>query len=82
MTNPTPTTPTEPVEPTDEEMLEECAAIEVDRRLWVRTITAFLAGRARKTPDQSQAVQTASDLAAVAAYDRLARIFRSDDLME
>jgi hypothetical protein len=64
--------------PTADDVMKECAAVESERRLWVDTITLFLAGR-KRPEDPSSAVQTASDMATIAAYDRVARLMRSDD---
>jgi hypothetical protein len=68
----------EAVDPTPDQVMAQCVAIESEKRKWLRGITAFLAGQSHEQ-NPSSAVQTASDLASVAAYDRAARMLRSDD---
>jgi hypothetical protein len=66
------------VDPTPDDMMAQCVAIESERRRWLKGITAFVATRSHDS-DPSSAVQTAADMAMVAAYDRVARLMRGDD---
>jgi hypothetical protein len=66
------------VDPTPDQIMAQCVAIESEKRKWLRGITSFLAGRSREA-DPSSSVQTAADQATIAAYDRVARMLRSDD---
>ena len=70
---------TEPAQdPTPDDLIADCVRQGSEDRLWLRSVTAFIAGRSREL-DPSSAVQTASDLAHIAAYDRVSRLLRSDD---
>lgn len=64
-------------EPTADDMAAAILDLEMQRRLWVRTLTAFMAARFHDE-DPSPRVQLAYDLAHIAAAERLARIMRSD----
>jgi hypothetical protein len=68
----------EAIEPTADQIMAECVAVQSEGRRWLKSITAFVAAR-KSEPDDSKMVQTASDAAMAAAYDRAARILRSDD---
>lgn len=57
------------------------AAHEHQDRLWLRAILTFLAGRSFDS-DPSSRVQLASDLAAVAAYERISRIMHNDHVVD
>jgi hypothetical protein len=65
------------VELTADEMMAQCVAVESEGRRWLKGITSFVATRSRDA-DPSSAVQTAADMAYIAAFDRIARIMRSD----
>jgi hypothetical protein len=67
-----------PRDPTPDEIMADCVAIQSEGRRWLRGITAFVKTRSHES-DPCQAVQTASNLAHMAAYDRIARLMRSDE---
>jgi hypothetical protein len=68
----------EPLDPTTEELIESIVDLEAQQRLWLRAIVGFLSIRSHDV-DPSSCVQTASDMACAAAYDRVARLMRSDE---
>jgi hypothetical protein len=65
--------PDEPLEPTPDEMMAQCVAIEKEKRLWLRSIQAFVAGRWNEI-DTSPRVQFAADMATVAAFEAVGRL--------
>lgn len=64
-------------DPTVEDMVCEILDVESQRRKWLKAIQGFLAQRSRET-DPSPRVQLASDLAAIAGFERIGRLLRSD----
>jgi hypothetical protein len=67
-----------PRDPTPDDIMAQCVAVESERRKWLKAITAFIATRSHES-DPNSAVQTASDMAMIAAMDRVCRLMRSDE---
>jgi hypothetical protein len=71
----------EPVDPTPDDAMADASKIGSEQRLWLRSITAFLATRSSEL-DHSRGVQVAADMAYIAAFDRVARLCRGDEVEE
>jgi hypothetical protein len=54
---------------------------QAEDRIWMRTLASFLINRPHEE-EGSHALRAASELAAIAAYDRICRIARRDDPIE
>lgn len=65
------------VDGSDDEALQDVLAVEMQRRLWLRSIVPILQARSQEN-DPSDRVQLALDWLTIAACERARRILRSD----